>query len=124
VMAVLGEAGIDNWFFLDTALPTLVKHCKFNGNRKFAVRLSAHEPPQAIEAFRGHAAWVWVDCFKGEPVSPDWVASLKPDFKVCLVSPELQQQDLAANLMRFAGLYNLADAICTKKPEVWQRHFK
>lgn len=124
VMDILAQAGVENWFFLDTALPTLVKHTKFNGRRKFAVRLSAHEPPQAIEPFRGAADWVWVDCFGGEPVAASWVASLKPGFKVCLVSPELQQADLPSRLSQFAELYKLADAVCTKKPDVWQEYFR
>jgi hypothetical protein len=114
----LQKVEIDNYFFLDTALPTLVRLTAGGTNRKFAVRLSSFGGPESVRKFEGLADWVWVDCFGGQPVPASQVEPLKKSFKICLVSPELQGQ--AVDIVpRFADLARLSDAICTKRPDVW-----
>jgi hypothetical protein len=73
-----------------------------------------------VECFKDKADWIWVDCFQGKPVAAELVQSLKPHFKVCLVSPELHGQGLKENLSDFLPLYRWADAVCTKEPQVWR----
>jgi hypothetical protein len=115
---IMKAAGLSNYFFLDTALPTLVRHTMRNTNKKFAVRLSQYEPAVLAQMFKGKLDWVWVDCFAGVPLPSSEVLRLKQDFKICLVSPELQGQSIES-LSKFKELYALADAICTKKPHAW-----
>lgn len=122
ILEILEARNFSDYFFLDTAVPTLVKWTtakeKLNNN-KFAVRLSAYEPPAFVEKFKGLAQWLWVDCFEGKPVDPQWLAQLKNEFKICLVSPELQGQDTALihDFKKILGAH--AHAVCTKRPELW-----
>ena len=105
--------GITNYFFLDTALPTLVKWTTQNNN--FAVRLSAYEPEEFVQKFKGRCDWVWVECFEKKPISEDVIQKIHNDFKICLVSPELQGGD-ESDLKKFSSLLNLnPELICTKK---------
>lgn len=120
---LLSARGLTNWFFLDTALPTLVKWTIFGAEKRFAVRLSAYEPFEGLAAFRGRVEWVWVDCFEGRALPTEVVKRAKVHFKVCLVSPELQGKGFEG-LGQFAELYALADAVCTKKPEEWRARFQ
>ncbi|MBS2021582.1 MAG: hypothetical protein JST92_04180, partial [Deltaproteobacteria bacterium] len=89
-LALCAQAGVSSLLFLDTALPTLVKWVGRGAGDKFFVRVSRDEPVEAVQAFRGKVRWAWVDCFGGEPMPASVVASLRPDFNLCLVSPELQ----------------------------------
>lgn len=110
--------GVSNYFFLDTAFPTLVKWSLLGTERRFAVRVSAHEPSASALRFRGHAAWVWVDCFGGVPLKAADLALLAGAFKICLVSPEMQGAD-PGRIVDFAELFAVADAICSKRPDLW-----
>ncbi len=122
-LELLKEFGIQNYFFLDTALPTLVRWTQREGNKNFALRLSIHEPASALETFKGKADWLWVDCFGAVAIEAATVSSLKKSFKVCLVSPELQGAPLET-IQNFKELYRLADAICTKSPQTWIKNFE
>jgi hypothetical protein len=114
--------GIVDVLFLDTALPTLIKRVgRGEGSRSF-VRVSSHEPVEAARPFRGKVRWAWVDCVGGEPMPAAEVGSLASDFQVCLVSPELQGGTLD-DLTRFAELFALAQAVCTKDPDRWRALF-
>lgn len=120
---VMREAGLSNFFFLDTALPTLVKWTRLEQRpAAFAIRYSRFEGTESLETFRGRAEWVWVDCFDGVPVDVGPLHQFQRDFKFCLVSPELQGV-IDADLQPFAKLYAMADAICTKAPARWKSTF-
>lgn len=110
--------GLEDWFFLDTQVPTRVGWTFHRGEDRFAVRLSRFEPAEALEPFRGRCRWVWVDCFGGEPLPVEQVRRAAVGFRVCLVSPELQGAGVEA-VGRFTRLLPLADAICTRAPEAW-----
>ena len=114
----LAEHRISHFFFLDTALPTLVRRCLRKGERHFAVRFSRFEGHDFVAPFVGKADWVWVDCFDAVPVSKTDVETLAAKFKVCLVSPELHQGSLDT-LSAFRPLTPFAHAICTKEPSRW-----
>jgi hypothetical protein len=90
VSALAAKHGIRDYFFLDLANPTLVKLTQ-SGERRVAVRYSEHEPLEFALAFAGRADWVWVDCFTRLPLDAETYARLRPHFKICLVSPELQK---------------------------------
>jgi len=115
------RAGVEP-IFLDTALPTLVKWVRRGEGERFFVRVSAWEPVEAVAAFRGRVRWAWVDCFDGEPLPGAEVAKLLPDFRICLVSPELQGRPVD-EIARFGALYRIASAVCTKVPRRWIERF-
>lgn len=115
---LLNKFGLKNYFFLDTALPTLVKWSVKLENPNFALRLSSFESAETVLKFAGKVKWVWVDCFDGKPMPRSVVDDLKSVFKICLVSPELQGMPLES-IDQFMDLGNVADAICTKDPTKW-----
>ena len=61
--------------------------------------------------------WVWIDCFSRLPIDINSYKKLKElNLKLCLVSPELQQQEEKINEYRdflFSNGIKL-DAICCK----------
>lgn len=120
VLEMVKKHQIKNYFFLDTAFPAMMKLIR-KGERRIAMRFSEHEPAEACLAMKGQVEWVWVDCFTRLPFTPENYAQLKPYFKFCLVSPELQQHP-KENIQQFKKeLKNYPmDAICTKFPELWQ----
>ncbi len=119
-LSLVSQRGIEDFFFLDSQVPTLVRWTLRHGEPRFAVRLSRFEPPEWACRFRGLARWLWVDCFDGEPLPAEVVRDALPGFRVCLVSPELQGAPRGA-IARFATLLPLADAVCTRYPEDWER---
>jgi hypothetical protein len=119
-LELIKQYSIDRYFFLDTALPTLVRWAFLESNRHFAIRVSQYEHPDSISVFRGKAEWVWVDCFDGKPIDSGHVKALKNNFRVCLVSPELQAKG-PQDLSRFRDMLPFADAICTKDPDSWKK---
>jgi hypothetical protein len=120
ILEILGKFDIGNFFFLDTAPPTLVKWTKIYRESRFAVRASIYEPPSTSAAFQGDAQWVWVDCFDKLPMPQECFEELKQSFKICLVSPELQGGALD-DCFQFRKAVRYADAICTKNPAAWRK---
>jgi hypothetical protein len=122
--AILEQARgvVGDYFFLDCANPTLVSLMR-RGERKVALRYSEFEPVEACLAFAGRADWVWVDCFTRLPFTPASYAALKPHFKLCLVSPELQGHGRSAigeYRQRLKDLGVELDAVCTDHVEDWR----
>jgi hypothetical protein len=117
---LMAQYQISNFFFLDTTVPTLVKWALKQNEKRFAVRLSSVEPSESIAAFQGKVNWLWVDCFDGKAMDTAKVGALKGKFKICLVSPELQGAD-SSMIASFKGLHAIADAVCTKVPDVWEK---
>jgi hypothetical protein len=111
--------GLEDYFFLDVANPTLVSLVR-RGERRVAVRYSEYEPIEFALAFAGQAEWCWIDCFTRLPLNPDTHARLRQHFKLCLVSPELQKHPrsrIAEFRRQLAALP--VDAVCTDYCEDW-----
>lgn len=110
---------IRNFFFLDTALPTMVR-LSAQGERHFAVRYSEFEPLPFVLKFAGRVDWVWIDCFRRPLAEIGVYDCLRRQFRTCLVSPELEGHSPSAislygDLLRHAQ----PDAICTDFPDPW-----
>lgn len=118
VMRLLKARSLENFAFLDTAFPTLVRWVLKRGESRFAVRLSKYEPLAMANAFLGKVDWIWLDCFDGDPWMDCEFEFLSRHSRICLVSPELQGAEEKFGL--FANVLPLVDAICTKKPESWR----
>ncbi len=115
---------ISDYFFLDQSFPFLIKWSK-QGERRCAVRISEFESIETAYTLAGKIDWVWVDCFTKFPLCGEDAKRLQDSgFKLCLVSPELQGRPAETAIPELAKLlaerYITADAICTKKPELWK----
>jgi hypothetical protein len=119
---LLAIHGIQNYFFLDTTFPTLVKRTRELQETCYALRVSSFEPVEAAIAFEGRAKWIWVDCFGGIPLEPRDLERIRSKFKICLVSPELH--GASTRIEDFRDLYPYADAICSKTPGEWRKAFE
>jgi hypothetical protein len=119
LIALMEKHKIENYFFLDLSLPFLIKYMK-KGVSKIAVRFSEFEPIEFVMKFAGKVEWLWVDCFNELPLNGGNYKLLKENFKLCLVSPELQGhgieriQDFKKQIENFP-----IDAVCTKRPDLW-----
>ncbi len=118
LLQMLESHKIQNFFFLDTALPTLIKHTT-QGVRNFALRISQYEHPSGFSELISFVDWLWVDCFHKQPLDPSGIAELPVANKV-LVSPELQGGS-SSDFLQFKALAKVCTHICTKFPEQWQQ---
>jgi hypothetical protein len=115
---------ISDYFFLDQSFPFLIKWSRL-GERRCAVRVSEFESIETAITLAGKIDWVWVDCFTRFPLSGQDAKRLQDTgFKLCLVSPELQGRPAESAIPELAKLLAerqiSADAICTKKPDIWK----
>ncbi len=120
-MEMLKENGVKNYFFLDLAMPTMVRLSNA-GESRMAVRFSKFEPLEAVLAMEGRADWVWVDCFDGFFLDEKSYGKMEGKFKICLVSPELQKYpktEILAHKKRISEIGAKVDAVCTDCPQMW-----
>lgn len=119
VLRLVKKNNVPDYFFLDTSIPFMVKYIN-KGFRKFAVRFSEYETLDFVLNFKGKVEWVWVDCFNKMPLDEKTYNILKKQFKICLVSPELQGHSLS-RVKEFKTKTNKFDieAVCTKRPDLW-----
>ena len=116
VLNLLKKYNITNYFFLDSSFPMIYKLSN-EGEKNIAVRFSEFEGLDTILNLKGKVDWVWVDCFTQNPLTFNNYTILKQaGFKLCFVSPELQNQVEKINLYRnFFNNKNIhLDMICTK----------
>ena len=93
------------------------------GELNCAVRVSDYESIETAINIRDKVNWVWVDMFHKFPLNHKKFIDLKNNnFKICLVSPELQ----TSNKLQISDIKNIlkkediiSDAICTKYPHKW-----
>lgn len=122
---MMRERGIDDYFFLDQSFPFLIKWSA-KGVRQCAVRVSEFESIDTAMTLAGRVDWVWVDCFTRFPIDGLQAERLQgAGFKLCLVSPELQGRDAGVEIPALKQLLTeqgiQADAVCTKRPDLWER---
>jgi hypothetical protein len=116
ILELIKKYNIKKYFFLDSSFPMIHELSK-EGKKNMALRFSEFEGMDTILAMVGKVDWIWVDCFTKLPITKEIYLKLKIyDYKLCLVSPELQSQDnelinyknyLTKNEIEF-------DAVCTK----------
>ena len=119
VLDLVNAAGITDFFFLDSSFP-MTRLLSSMGERRLAMRFSEVEPSEGPLAMAGSVDWVWVDCFTRMPFSAGSYAKLRPHFKLCVVSPELQGRPVA-EIPEYAEQLRPypVDAVCTKRPDLW-----
>ena len=124
LMNLMQSHGIEDYFFLDQSFPFLVKWAKA-GEHRCAIRVSEFEAIETALTLAGKVDWVWVDCFNYFPLSHEDAKRLKnAGFKLCLVSPELQGRNADTEIPQLIQLLDerdiRAEAICTKRPDLWE----
>lgn len=122
LLSLMAAKTIDEFFFLDQSFPFLVKTARA-GEKRCAVRISEFESIRTAETLAGLVSWIWVDCFTRFPLSGDEAAHLQSlGFRLCLVSPELQgRPDEISSLRALLSREGIdADAVCTKRPDLWE----
>lgn len=121
---LMQSKGITDYFFLDQSFPFLVKWSKA-GEHRCAIRVSEFESIETALTLAGKVDWVWVDSFTHFPLSEHDATLLnEAGFKICLVSPELQERDANVGIPQLVSLMKerniVADAVCTKRPDLWE----
>jgi NDP-sugar pyrophosphorylase family protein len=116
VLELLKKYNITNYFFLDSSFPMIYKLSN-EGEKKCAIRFSEFEGIDTILNMKNLIKWVWVDCFTKNPLNKENYKILKDaGFKLCFVSPELQNQNDQLESYRDYFYENniILDMICTK----------
>lgn len=120
VLELLRKYNITEYFFLDSSFPMIYKLSN-EGERNIAVRFSEFEDINTVLNMKGMIDWVWVDCFTKNPLNENYYRVLKSaGFKLCFVSPELQNQKEKINEYKdyFKKNNIFLDMICTKSYNV------
>lgn len=124
VLELLRKYGVSDYFFLDSSFPMIYK-LSGEGEQNIALRFSEYEGIDTVLAMKGRVKWVWIDCFTQNPLTKDIYHLLKAaGFKLCFVSPELQQQP--AKIAEYKAYFKAnqieLDMICTKVYNIdnWQ----
>jgi hypothetical protein len=116
VLKLIKQYNIKNYFFLDCSFP-MINLLISKGEKNIALRFSEFEGMDTICHMSQKVDWIWVDCFSKLPITPENYKTIKNlNYKLCLVSPELQNQDLKLELYKnYLQKKNIIfDAICTK----------
>lgn len=124
IVIELSRKGIENYFFLDQADPTIVRRGKA-GIQDAAIRFSEYESLETVRSMAHFASWVWIDSFSKRDLSAELISEFKSlGLKTCLVSPELhglERAPEADDLIRQCSRLGLRlDAVCTKYPTKWK----
>ena len=125
VFEILDKKEVNDFFFLDQSFPFMLKYSDFLKGRS-AVRISEYESIETAKNLIGKVDWIWLDCFSKFPLRADDLLSLKEsNFKLCIVSPELQGRDNIEYIKTFIDqileLNTEFDAVCTKFPDLWKK---
>lgn len=125
VLQMIKYYGIKKYFFLDSSFP-MIKLLSDNGEKNIAIRFSEYEGIDTLRTMTGKIDWVWVDTFTKFPLNNMLYKEIKQmEYKLCLVSPELQGEpekiELYAKQMKNENI--VFDAICTKAYNIdrWKR---
>jgi len=127
VLSLLQQFSIQDFFLLDCSFPMIVKLAK-KGEKRIAVRYSEYESLETVLSLEGKISWIWVDCFTRFVLDKKVEEQLHDvGFKLCIVSPELQQQP-GKVYEYFQIIQNQKikiDAVCSKytNKDIWNSLF-
>tara|TARA_Y100000741_G_scaffold365181_1_gene360129 strand:+ start:38506 stop:39102 length:597 start_codon:yes stop_codon:yes gene_type:complete len=126
LLDIMTSKKIRDFFFLDQSFPFLMKTLN-SGVNKCALRLSEYESIKTVLNLSGRAQWIWVDFFNKFPLEVNTIKKLKENnFKICLVSPELQghcpEVEIPKIIKLLGNNLQLIDAVCTKREELWSNN--
>lgn len=113
----MDKYNISNYFFLDSNMPMINNLNKNFKNNQIACRFSEYEPIESYQKIKDMVSWIWVDCFTEQPLTKSILDIFRKDGKkVCIVSPELQNQfeKISDYRDKFLKESIIPDAICCK----------
>ena len=116
VLEILKKYNIKNYFFLDSSFP-MIYQLSIKNEKNIALRFSEYEGLDTIIKMKDKVKWVWIDCFTKNPLTLEIYNELKSmNYKLCFVSPELQQQQEKIDIYKKYFQENdiILDMICTK----------
>jgi hypothetical protein len=125
VLELLKEYNINDYFFLDSSFPMMYK-LSTEGENNIAIRYSEFESIYTVINNANKFKWVWVDCFTKLPLN-NYIFQLMKiwNFKICLVSPDLQgQQDKVEEYSNYLLEKNIIpDMVCSKiyNYDLWKK---
>ena len=124
-LEILKKNNVKKYFFLDSSFP-MINQLSLKGEKNIALRFSEYEGIETISLMSKRVNWVWVDCFSKLPITfMNFKILKKLGYKLCLVSPELQDQNHKLKRYKeYLFKYNIIfDAICTKVQNIqrWER---
>ena len=124
VLKLLKKYNINNYFFLDSSFP-MIYQLSIKNEKNIALRFSEFEGLDTIIKMKDKVNWVWIDCFTKNPLTLEIYNELKSmNYKLCFVSPELQQQPEKIDIYKKYFQENdiILDMICTKYYNInkWQ----
>ena len=124
VLKIIKKNKVKNFFFLDQSFPFIVKTLKRN-EKRCALRVSDYESFETALNLKEKPDWIWLDCFEKLPLNPIKIHLLKKNhYKICIVSPELHNpirlKEIKPLIRKISKLNINFDAVCTKKPLLWQ----
>ena len=124
VLDLLKKYNINNYFFLDSSFP-MIYQLSIKNEKNIALRFSEFEGLDTIIKMKDKVKWVWIDCFTKNPLTLEIYNQLKNmNYKLCFVSPELQQQ--SEKILEYKEYFQkndiILDMICTKYYNInkWQ----
>ena len=122
IIEILRKNKIDKFFFLDQSFPAILKSVS-KREKHSAIRVSEYESIETAVSLKGKVEWIWVDHFTKFPLNFKSYKFLKDlGFKICIVSPELQNGNLnTAKELKNKLLSDKIEinAVCTKYLELW-----
>lgn len=122
-LKLMEKYNITNYFFLDSSFPMINLLNKKYSNNKIASRYSEYECLEFTENIKDLIQWIWVDCFNILPLNSEIYNRIKLlDKKICIVSPELQEQKEKIGMYRQQLIDNniIPDAICCKEYNIYE----
>lgn len=116
VLKLLKKYNINNYFFLDSSFP-MIYQLSIKNEKNIALRFSEFEGLDTIIKMKDKVKWVWIDCFTKNPLTFEIYNQLKcMNYKLCFVSPELQNQ--SEKILEYKEYFQkndiILDMICTK----------
>ena len=90
---LLEKYNINNYLFLDSSIPMIyLLYNKYNNNN-IACRFSEYEPIEFYYNIKNMIKYIWIDCFTKFILTKKYYdLFIKNNKKICIVSPELQNQ--------------------------------
>ena len=116
VLELIKLYNIQDYLFLDCSFPMIYKLINL-GENNIAIRFSELESIDTILNLKNKVKYVWVDCFTKTPLNKSIYKELNDNnFKIVLVSPELQNHKFKLELYKDYLIKNdiIPHMICTK----------
>ena len=124
ILNILKINKVKNFFFHDQSFSSLLFNMK---KTNVSIRYSEFEKLCNKNYLFKYIKWVWIDNFFKLKLEKKFLKYLKKKgIKTCIVSPELVNKNRIKEIEQISNFIKrnkfLINAICTKNPEIWEKH--